>query len=203
MTVIIDYGMGNLMSIYRKLKQIDSNVIISSSADDLKAADKLIIPGVGNFGAGVKNLKKYNLWDEITYQVEENKKPILGICLGMQLMAESSEEGDSDGFGWIKGRVNKFTSDNIKFKIPHMGWNTLNNIEDNPLLKGIDNDSEFYFVHSFYLPAIKENHTIGKTDYIIEFDSVIAKDNIFGTQFHPEKSHEDGYKILENFILHV
>ena len=203
MTMIIDYGMGNLMSVYRKVKQIDSNVIISSSPNDLKNADKIIIPGVGNFGSGVKKLKEYNLWDEILYQVEDKKKPILGICLGMQLMAQSSAEGDVNGFGWVNGKVIKFVSDDIRFKVPHMGWNTLSQIEDNPLLRGINKDSEFYFVHSYYLPSVERSHTIGKTDYIIEFDSVIAKDNIFGTQFHPEKSHSDGYKLLENFILYV
>lgn len=203
MTVIVDYGMGNLMSVYRKVKQIDSNVVVSSSPNDLKSADKIIIPGVGNFGSGVKKLKEFHLWDEIIYQVEDREKPILGICLGMQLMAQSSEEGEVDGFGWVNGKVRKFVSDNIRWKVPHMGWNTLSQIEENPLLKGIDKNSEFYFVHSFYLPSVEGSHTIGKTDYIVEFDSVIAKDNIFGTQFHPEKSHADGYKLLENFILDV
>lgn len=201
MIVIVDYGMGNLMSVYRKVKQISSNVIISSNPAELKKADKIIIPGVGHFGSGVKKLKDYHLWDEINFQVINKQKLILGICLGMQLMAKSSEEGDVDGFGWIDGKIVKFFNiDRLKYKIPHMGWNTLSSLSDSPLLKGITHDSEFYFVHSYYLPSQSDKSSIGKTEYIVEFDSVIAKDNVFGTQFHPEKSHMDGFKILKNFI---
>ena len=200
MIVIVDYGMGNLLSVYRKISKLTSKVKISSAQSDITNADKIIIPGVGHFGNGVKKIKEFQLWDVLNEHVLVKKKPVLGICLGMQLMAKYSEEGNQCGFGWIDGDVKLFKSDNLRFKVPQMGWNLISQKKHSLLLKDINDKSEFYFVHSYYLNCKNKIDELAETDYIKKFTSAIEKDNIFGTQFHPEKSHKSGEKLLNNFI---
>ena len=195
--VIIDYEMGNLPNVKRALNKFTEDVIISSNKDDIKKADKLILPGVGAFGDAMRNIDRLDLRDTIIE--EATKKPLLGICLGLHLLFEKSEEDmTQDGLGLIKGTVKKFP---IKkgFKVPEMGWNDIKKVKESKILKGIDSGNYFYFVHSYYISE-EESVAAAKTDYILDYTSVIEKDNIMATQFHPEKSHDMGLKMLENFV---
>jgi glutamine amidotransferase len=202
MIVIIDYGMGNLRSILNKLQRIDAEAIISSKVEDIVKAEKLILPGVGSFAAGMENLDKYNLIPILTKKVIEEKVPILGICLGMQLLTKRSEEGNAEGLGWIDAETKQFEFErnNIKLKIPHMGWNSIDIRRDSTLLKNVPANSTFYFVHSYHVCCNGTNSVVATTNYGYDFTSVIQKENIFGTQFHPEKSHKNGIKLLKNFV---
>ncbi len=198
---IINYSMGNIGSVKRKLDILGCDSRIINDYMDVSKYDKLIFPGVGHFASGVENLKKLNFWDELNEFVLIKKKPILGICLGMQLMSKHSEEGDVDGFGWFDSRVKKFVvSNKLKFKIPHMGWNTLNIKKQHPILRDINEKDEFYFVHSYHICVNKEVEILTVTDYDYSFTSAIVKDNILGFQFHPEKSLDAGKTLLKNFV---
>jgi len=193
--------MGNLGSVRRKLDLLGIPAEVIAKCTDIKKYDKLIFPGVGHFAMGVRNLKELGFWDELNEAVLVNKKQILGICLGMQLMAKHSEEGDAIGFGWFDANVKKFNvSDASKFKIPHMGWNTLDICQSHPILKGINEEDEFYFVHSYHIFMNTTAEILANTVYDYTFTSAIFKENIFGFQFHPEKSLETGKKLLKNFI---
>lgn len=199
--LIINYGMGNLLSVKKKLSRLKIDATISSSPKDIEFADKLILPGVGHFQRAVENLKKLNLSDSINEAVLIKRKPILGICLGMQLMAKKSEEGNAEGFGWLDAEVLKFRfPEKIKFKIPHMGWNQITKTKDSLLMKGIDELSEFYFAHSYYMKMNDRSKILNETKYGCRFTSAIEKANIFGVQYHPEKSHDAGEVFLRNFI---
>ena len=198
--VIINYGMGNVKSIKNQLERMSYSSIISSNENDIEKADKIILPGVGHFDAGMKNILANNLFEILKYKVVDNKTPILGICLGMQLFCEKSEEGGVDGLGWLKGKVKKFRITDSKFKIPHIGWNNLNIKNNSKLLKDIKKENHFYFAHSYYLSGVKEENILAYTNYSIKFISSVKKENIYGTQFHPEKSHLSGIKILKNFL---
>ena len=201
MIVIVDYGMGNLNSIKRKLSQIGVDVIVSFNSIDIIKADKLILPGVGHFKKAVENLKRLNLWDILNEMVLIKKKPVLGICLGMQLMAKHSEEGDANGLGWFDADVIKFkVKDQLRYKVPHIGWNNTIVEKYSPLFKDTAHDAMYYFTHSYYIKCFEKEDILTTTEYDISFTSSIQKDNIFGTQFHPEKSHEWGKKLLLNFI---
>jgi len=202
MIVIVDFGIGNLNSVLNKLVRIGANAIISSHSEDIEKADKLILPGVGSFSTGMENLEKYNILSVLDKKVNLDKTPILGICLGMQLFSERSEEGEAKGLGWLSAETKRFRfeGNNKRLKIPHMGWNTLNFRRDSKLLKGITSEDSFYFVHSFHFVSHTEHNVITNTCYGYDFASVIQKDNIYGTQFHPEKSHASGLKILRNFV---
>jgi len=202
MIVIIDYGMGNLRSIEKSLKKVDAEFIVSNKKEDLAAATHLILPGVGFFKEGMENLKKLDLINLIRHEVLVNKKPILGICLGMQLLFNTSEEGGLiEGLGLIDGNVKKFSFKTNPLKIPHVGWNSVagGDFFKIKILEGIEEGTNFYFVHSYY-PSLNESLLSSFTDYGFDFASVIQKDNIFATQFHPEKSQKKGLKILKNFI---
>jgi imidazole glycerol-phosphate synthase subunit HisH len=200
MIVIVDYGMGNLSSVKRKFSRIGVNAVISSKLNDIVNADKLILPGVGHFHKAVENLKYLNLWDVLNEAALVNKKPILGICLGMQLMAKHSEEGDIGGLSWFDADVVRFVvSDQLKYKVPHIGWNNALIEKDSLLFKGISQDALYYFVHSYHIKCNKKENIITTTQYDYAFTSSIQKDNIFGTQFHPEKSHDWGEQIFKNF----
>jgi len=198
--VIINYGMGNLRSVYNKFKRMGIDCIISSKKEDIESAEKLILPGVGHFKYGMENLRKLDLIDPLNKKVIQENILILGICLGTQLFCKYSEEGDCEGLGWIDAEVVKFrVSDKIKYKIPHMGWNNVKIINSNKLDNVISNINHFYFVHSYHLKCNNHSDIWMTTDYDYKFVSAVHRDNIYGTQFHPEKSHDAGYDLLKMF----
>lgn len=199
--VIVNYGMGNLNSVKRAMSRLRVDSVISSKPEDIAESDKIILPGVGHFGKAMSNLKELGLLDVLNEVVLIKKKPILGICLGMQLLAEKSEEGDSVGLGYIDGEVVKFrVSDSLKYKVPHMGWNQIIAKKESPLMKDLPEPKEFYFVHSYHFKTANESDVLNRTNYDYDFVSAVEKDNIFGVQYHPEKSHDTGAKLLKNFI---
>lgn len=203
MISIVDYGMGNVASILNMIKRVDGEAIITSSSNVIANSSAIILPGVGTFDSGINKLKEYGLLEIINKSVIENNKILLGICLGMQLLFNSSEEGEELGLGFINGKVKKFNFSNLhdrEIKIPHMGWNKLESNKNNCLFKDMGNDLRFYFVHSFYCECENEENVIAQTNYGINFCSTVQKNNIFGVQFHPEKSHKFGMKFFENFL---
>lgn len=199
MITIIDYGMGNLGSIYNMFKRLGIKSQITSDRKEIEAAEKLLLPGVGAFDKAMEKINELDLKQILNYKALDQKIPILGICLGMQLLTNSSEEGRSDGLGWIDATTIKFKFDDKNLKIPHMGWNRVFQNSYSDLTKNLPEEPRFYFVHSYYVRVANENNSILKTNYGIEFDSAIQKENIYGAQFHPEKSHRFGMKLLENF----
>ncbi len=200
MIVIVDYNMGNLHSVKRKLEKNNVNVMISSLPSDILNAEKLILPGVGHFGKAMNNLKELNLIDALNQAVLINKTPILGICLGMQLMTKHSEEGNMNGLGWFDATVVKFNiKDKLRFKVPHIGWNSIQIQKNDPLLSNLADLSELYFVHSYFVKSNARCDVLTTTNYEQDFVSGMSKENIFGLQFHPEKSHDIGLSILQNF----
>ena len=200
--VIIDYGMGNLNSVKRKLARLGIEACISFDVSVIRKASKLILPGVGHFEKAIKNLKKLGIMPVLNEKVLRNKTPILGICLGMQLMAKRSEEGCEEGFGWFDADVVKFKVNNyLTHKIPHTGWNQIHQVKSSLLMKGIPNLSEFYFVHAYHFKCHNPDDILNETEYDHKFVSAVEKENIFGVQYHPEKSHTIGEDLLKNFIL--
>lgn len=194
---IIDYGMGNLKSVAKAFEHVGASVEVTSDPNRLKGADKLVLPGVGSFGHCLEELKRLGLDDAIKEQVQQDK-PFLGICLGLQTLFEGSEESPQiPGLGLIKGRVRAF--DREKLKVPHMGWNELMLPVQDPCLKGLESGDHMYFVHSFYVDPIDTGVAVALCDYGQKFCAAIRKDNIFACQFHPEKSQENGLKLIENF----
>lgn len=199
MIAFIDYKAGNLNSVAKAFEKIGAKNFIAQDPKDLQKADKLLLPGVGSFKEAMKNLKELGFIEVLKEQVLVQKKPILGICLGMQLFLERGYEGGvCEGLGFIEGEVVKFEED-LNLKIPHMGWNELEILKQEPLYQGIENKSDFYFVHSFYVKC-KDEFVSAKAQYRHKFVASLQKDHIFATQFHPEKSHNLGLKLLENFI---
>ncbi|MFA5074966.1 MAG: imidazole glycerol phosphate synthase subunit HisH [Candidatus Babeliales bacterium] len=199
--VIIDYGMSNLSSISRALEICGASVKISSNPNDVKTAEKIVLPGVGSFFDGMKNLHTLGLVESLREEVLINKTPLLGICLGMQLLAlNGTEGGDCYGLGFIKGQVVKMEPKGEKERIPHIGWNDINILRPNILFKDIKNNSDFYFVHSYHFVPENIKNTIATVDYCGKTVAAINNDNIYGVQFHPEKSMPLGFKILENFL---
>ncbi len=197
MITIIDSGLGNLGSIQNMLKRIGEDSIISSNPEIIQEAAKIILPGVGKFDAGIMGLKERNLIPVLNRKVLDEQTPILGICLGMQLFMNGSDEGKEEGLRWINGYVHKFPSA-VGIKIPHMGWNSVHIQATNPLTEELPLPAKFYFVHSYYVSA-EENDIFLTTQYGIAFVSGIHHKNIYGVQFHPEKSHKYGMKLLNNF----
>jgi glutamine amidotransferase len=203
MIVIVNYGMGNLRSIHYKLSRFNQDVILSSNISDIEKANKLILPGVGQFSAGMKNIMNMQLQDILNKKIMIDKIPILGICLGMELFSKHSEEGDVDGLGWVQTETIRFNPSRMEKinKIPHMGWNNIIIKKENPLIKNISSDARFYFVHSYHLDYEKiPELVIALTFHGYYFPSIIQQDNIYGVQFHPEKSHFHGMNILKNFM---
>jgi len=202
MLVIVDYGMGNLGSIENMFRKIGAEVKISNDLNEIKNADKLILPGVGAFDNGISSLHSLGLVPILHKKVIVDKTPILGICLGMQLFTNKSAEGTLPGLGWIDAETNrfKFENENTKLKVPHMGWNTVDVVKKTAIFNKYYNESRYYFVHSYYVKCKHKDNVLATTQHGIEFDSAIIKDNIIGTQFHPEKSHKYGLKILRCFM---
>lgn len=192
MIAIIDYKAGNIASVSNALERLDTPYNVTHKIDELEAADAIIFPGVGHAESAMQALQEYKL-DE---WLRQTHKPVLGICLGMQLFYESSEEGDSQGLGIIPGRLKKF--DSSGGKVPHMGWNTFRQTHDHPILEGISDDQYFYYVHSYYAPV--NEFTVAQGDYLSPFTSVVARENYVGVQFHPEKSGRIGNMLLQNFL---
>ena len=198
---IIDYGLGNLASIFNAVKMIYSEVKISNHLKDLNNSSHLILPGVGSFKSGMHGLKKNNLIELLNEQILVKKKNFLGICLGMQLIfSESQEDGLFKGLNWIKGKVVKIPKKTDNIKVPHMGWNDINLSKKSKLFKNINNNSTFYFVHSYKVVPENEKFITSICNYGSNIVASVEVENIFATQFHPEKSHEPGTKILKNFI---
>jgi glutamine amidotransferase len=201
MITIIDYKTGNLGSIQNILKRIGEYSVITSDKDEIERATKLILPGVGAFDTGMRNLLELDLVDILNRKVKTEKIPVLGICLGMQLLSNGSEEGSLPGLGWIDAETIRFRfEDTIEYKIPHMGWNFIRQHKDSKLFGNMYSDTRFYFVHSYYFRANIEKDILLSTTYEKEFTSAVEKENILGVQFHPEKSHKFGMKLLKNFV---
>jgi|APSaa5957512535_1039671.scaffolds.fasta_scaffold02995_7 glutamine amidotransferase len=198
---IIDYGLGNLTSVFNAVEKLGFDVCISNDIKEIVDSTYLILPGVGSFSNGMKNLRKLNLIDLLNHEVLENKKPILGICLGMQLFASFGyENGVSKGLGWIKGDVKKLRRNLESERIPHMGWNDVSVTKGSILADNITESSVFYFVHSYQFIPEDSSLVTGVCDYAGGFAAMIEYKNIFATQFHPEKSHDIGLKLIENFL---
>jgi glutamine amidotransferase len=188
--VIINYGAGNIKSIQFAFKRLGFEALLTNNPDEIKAADKVIFPGVGEASSAMQKLKESGL----DYLIPQLKQPVLGICLGMQLMCKSTEEGNTNGLGIFDVAVKRFSN---TVKVPQMGWNTINNLESD-LFKDIKDNEFMYLVHSFYAEQCKD--AIATTNYEVEYASALKKDNFYGVQFHPEKSGEEGEKILKNFL---
>jgi imidazole glycerol-phosphate synthase subunit HisH len=200
--VIIDSGTANLRSVQKAFQQLGSVAPITQNKSEIINAQGIILPGVGSFDSGINELRSKGL-EEAIMQAVASGKPFLGICLGLQILFKESQEGREKGLGILEGSVAKFNFDNTLYsdlKVPHMGWNRIIKKKESPLLQGINNGDMFYFVHSYYVNPANQDIVLSATDYGLEFTSSIAKDNIFGTQFHPEKSGEKGLQILNNFI---
>lgn len=199
MIAILDYDAGNIKSVEKAIQYLGQDVRITRDRDEIFASEKVILPGVGSFGDAMGKLKEYKL-DQVIYDVIDNQIPFLGICLGLQLLYESSEETSGVmGLGLLKGTIKKIP-DSKGLKIPHMGWNSLEIKKDAALFKGIKEKPYVYFVHSYYLTAENEDEVAATTHYAVPIHASIEKDNIFACQFHPEKSSTVGLKILENFL---
>jgi glutamine amidotransferase len=201
MIVIVDYGLGNLNSIANMLKKVGAHAVISSDAGVIRSAEKLILPGVGAFDAGMVSLHERGLIPVLNEVVLEKRTPVLGLCLGLQLMALGSQEGHQPGLGWLEAEVVRFNfpEEQHELKIPHMSWNTLEMQRAHPLFTEMLDEPRFYFVHSYHLKCRTVEDGLAKTEYGYRFDSVIARGNIMGVQFHPEKSHKFGMKLLKNY----
>lgn len=200
---IIDYGVGNLTSILNMIKKVGyRNVRISGDAGAIGDADKLILPGVGHFDFGMQQLRKSGLVDMLNKEVLENRKMILGICLGAQLLTRSSEEGKEKGLGWIEAETVRFDASRIgdKLKVPHMGWSNITVEKESRLFKDMFEEPRFYFVHSYHIVCDHPEDVIATAGHGYRFTAGIERGNILGMQFHPEKSHKFGMKLLENFI---
>ena len=201
MIAILNYGLGNLKAFANVYENINVEAVIASNEKDLVNASKIILPGVGSFDQAMSQLNSSGMRKILDHAVLELRLPVLGICVGMQMLARSSEEGCMEGLSYINAEVKKFDVSklNYKPKLPHMGWNTIKTIGQNPLLLTIDQEPRFYFLHSYYMDCNDRQDIISLTDYGIEFASTVNHKNIYGVQFHPEKSHENGIKLLRNF----
>ena len=196
---LIDYEAGNLKSVAKALEHIGAKVIVTRRPDEIAASQKIVLPGVGSFGHCIENLSKFGLVEVLQDEIR-NGKPFLGICLGMQLLFESSEESPGvTGLGVFTGVVRKFDFNDLK--IPHMGWNNVIQKQSLPLFREIPDQSDFYFVHSYYVDPADKSVVAAITDYGIEFCSMVAKDNVFACQFHPEKSQTLGLQMIKNFVF--
>jgi glutamine amidotransferase len=199
MISIIDYGMGNIGSLINMFMQVGEDIAVISNKEDVLKAHKLVLPGVGSFKAAMQRINEIpGLRDALDIKALKHQIPILGVCLGMQLLTESSQEGPADGLGWISGTTKKFEKMG-DIKIPHMGWNAVRVVQENKLTESVNDESKYYFVHSYYVEVRDEQSSLLRSEHGVVFDSAIVRENIFGVQFHPEKSHKHGMKLLGSF----
>jgi len=196
---IIDYGMGNIGSVINMIKKAGGIPELVSDPKGIENSEKLLLPGVGAFDAGMRNLKERNIDKVISDVVFQKKTPILGICLGMQLLLNGSEEGMLPGLKMIDGFALKFPTNTGRYKIPHMGWTSVAVEKENKIIEA-EQENRFYFVHSYYVECTNKIDVLGSSHYILDFTSMLQKDNIYGAQFHPEKSHKFGFQLFKNFI---
>ncbi|MBX8514370.1 imidazole glycerol phosphate synthase subunit HisH [Pseudomonas cichorii] len=201
MITIIDYGLGNIQAFVNVYKRLHIPVRIARTVEELAGSEKLILPGVGAFDHAMLRLDASGMRSTLDQLVQQEKVPVLGICVGMQMLANTSDEGRLPGLGWVPGRVRSFRTvtglDTIA--LPHMGWNDVEAVGANPLFKGFENEARFYFLHSFYFECAEAKHAGALSNYGLDFSCAVAVDNVYGVQFHPEKSHHFGVGLLKNF----
>ncbi len=201
MITIVDSGVANLGSIANMLKRIGVVSEVSRDPNVIRRAEKLVLPGVGAFDAGMAGLGRDGLDEALSEAVTQREVPVLGLCLGMQLLGRSSDEGSRPGLGWVDATTRRFrfSGPDERLKVPHMGWNEVEVCHSHPIFEGLREAARFYFVHSYYVDAAHETNVLGRTTYGCSFASAVAKDNIVGVQFHPEKSHRYGMQLFRNF----
>jgi glutamine amidotransferase len=198
---VIDYGMGNLLSVANAFEMIGADVKVCSHPEQLRQADRLVLPGVGNFAAGTKNLEESGMLQAVNEAVQNDGKPTFGICLGMQLMARTGhEDGQHSGLAWIDAEVKRLEPNDSALKVPHVGWHDVQWVDGSPLFMGLPEETDLYFTHSYYMSCDNQADVDAVCDYGGRFTAAVRKDNIFATQFHPEKSQEFGLQILRNFV---
>jgi len=202
MITIVNYGLGNLGSIRNMLLRIGVESVITDDLETIRGAERLILPGVGAFDNAMANLNRLGIAQVLNERVLERRVPILGICLGMQLMSRRSEEGSLPGLGWVDAETVRFRFEGeaARLKIPHMGWNRIERARQDGILGNQDEESRFYFVHSYHVRCNEEQNVLATTDYGFRFHSALIRDNVVGMQFHPEKSHRFGMQLMKNFI---
>lgn len=201
MIAILDYGLGNINAFVNLFTRQNRAIIIAKTVDDLKGVTHLLLPGVGAFDYAMQRFNESGLRQHVEKLVFDEAVPIMGICVGMQMLAHGSEEGKLPGLGWINGTVRKFDPSTIPYhtRLPHMGWNTIEHNHNHSLFNDLGSSARFYFLHSYYFDAENTENVLSKTEYGIKFSSAVIKHNIVGIQFHPEKSHSNGEKLLLNF----
>jgi glutamine amidotransferase len=198
---IVDYGMGNLTSVARAFENLYADVTVTAKVGDLERADRIVLPGVGAFGEGIRALRELGLVDALEAEVRARRKPLLGICLGMELLArESAEHGHHQGLGWIDARVRPIAPRDPALKAIHIGWNDVRPVRPSPLLDGLGPAPDFYFVHQYHLDCREPSVVVAVAEYGGPIVAAVQRDNVFGVQFHPEKSQEAGLALLRNFL---
>lgn len=207
MIVILDYGMGNSGSILNMIRRVGGDAVIAADSDSIKKATGIILPGVGSYDNGITRFKELGILNDLEQKVLVEKVPFLGVCLGMQMLMTSSEEGEVAGLGWIAGKAKKFNFSHLKhlpeskrLKVPHMGWNVVYPNGNQNLFFGITEELRFYFVHSYAVECDNESNVMACSQYGYDFVCAVKKDNIYGVQFHPEKSHKFGMQLFKNFL---
>lgn len=201
MIVLIDYGVGNISAFLNIYKHLNIPVRTAKTVAELEGAEKLILPGVGHFDYAMQRFNGSGMRETVDEMVRTGKKPVIGICVGMQMMAKSSDEGQLPGLGWIDAHVEKFSDSqrSAKMPLPHMGWNDVYALKNNPLFSGLEHDARFYFLHSYYFKCTLPQDAVAEAEYGIRFTAAVNHENVYGIQCHPEKSHNFGIQLLKNF----